>query len=300
MFILVLPASGLEDQRKTYDWVPQNADSFRIGPGFHSGVAVYHPHGWEAIHVRLDLEARQPVSIGVVRLEDWNDAVRNPELLSRLDYACLTEGVTHVSYSCNFYASYTARVVVVRDARSAERPVITGAAAPFVRYGINEIFANDVRITPYRWGCVEHCDLPDPPQFAWVELRREKYEITPALKSYGPFTPERDGDKIRIRIKAQEPMTVAVVPSNLADELYAHRGQAHEVLARSACKQYGIQSSTFECTLRKEEGALQVVLLPEVEIRKKKKAEVSISTVQCVANCVEAADSASTRSADAR
>ncbi len=274
-------------QQKTYDWVAQNPDSFRIGPGFHSGIAVYNPHGWEAIHVRLDIAARQPVSVGVVRQEDWNNAVHNPEQLEKLDYACLTEGVTSINYSCNFYASYTSRVVVVRDTRQSERPVVTGVAAPFVRYGLNEFFANDVRVTPYHWGCTSNCDLPDPPQFAWVNLRREKYEITPAFKSYGPFTPERDDDKMRISVKAQTPMTVAVVSCSMADELYAHRDQAHEILSRSTCKQYGIQSSTFDCTLQKSDGAMQVVLLPEVEIKKKKKAEITISTVQCVANCVE-------------
>jgi len=283
--MMVLAAIRLEGQQKAFDWVSQNPDSFRIGPGYHRGVAVYNPHGWEAVHVRLDVDARQPVSVGVVRLEDWNNAVKNPDLLPRLDYACLTEGVTHVSYSCNFYASYTSRVVVVRDMRSTERPVVTGAAAPFVRFGINEVFANDVRVTPYRWGCVSNCDLPDPPQFAWVERRKEKYEITSALKSYGPFTPERDGGRMRIRVKSQEPVTVALLPSNLADALYAHREQAADLLSKSACKQYGIQSSTFECTLPEEDGAMQVVLLPESEIRKKKKVEITISTVQCVENC---------------
>jgi hypothetical protein len=272
-------------QQKSYDWVPQSPNSFRIGPGYHSGVAVYNPHGWEAIHVRLDIAARQPVSVGVVRLEDWNNAVRNPEMLPKLDYACLAEGVTHISYSCNFYSSYTSRVVVVRDVRGTERPIITGAAAPFVRYGVNELFANDVEVTPYRWGCVSNCDLPDPPQFAWVELRKEKFEITPALKSYGPFAAERDDDKLRVRIKSPFPVTAAVVTASQADELYAHPEQAHEILARSTCKQYGVQSSTFDCALQKQDGAMQVVLLPEVEIKKKKKAEITISGVQCVANC---------------
>jgi len=128
---LALAALHLAAQQKSYDWIAQSHNSFRIGPGYHSGVAVYNPHGWEPIHVRLEIAARQPVSVGVVRLEDWNNAVHNPEMLSRLDYACLAEGVTHMTYSCNFYASYTSRVVVVRDARGTERPIVTGAAAPF-------------------------------------------------------------------------------------------------------------------------------------------------------------------------
>ncbi len=282
--VLLFFAASASGQQKTYAFVPQASDTFRIGPGFHRGVAVYNPRGWEALHLRLEIDSQQPVSVGVVRLEDWNHAVHNPEELARLDYACLTEGVSHITFSCNFYPGDTSRVVVVRDTRSADRPVITGAAAPFVRYAVNEISANEVRVTPYRWECVDNCDLPDPPQFSWVDLRAEKFEITPAFKSYGPFTPEREGDVLRIRVKSPTPLTVAVVSTALADELYAHRDQALQLLAASACKQYGIQSGTLQCALKKNDGPMQVVLLPEARPRKKK-AEITISTVQCVANC---------------
>jgi hypothetical protein len=286
--VLVLLAAGLQAQQKAFDWIAQSPNSFRIGPGYHSGVAEYEPHGWEAIHVRVEIDSRQPVTVGVVRLEDWNKAVRNPGQLSRLDYACLTEEVTRISFNCNFYPSNTARVVVVRDARPTERTIITGVAAPssFVQNGVSAIYANDVRVTLYRWECVSHCDLPDPPQFAWVE-RKEKYEITPAFKSYGPFTPGHDQYKLRIHVKAQAPMTVAVLPSKLANELGAHPEQSREILAQSSCRQNGLQSSNLECTLQRSDGAVQVVLLPEVEIRKKKKAEITISSEQCVANCVK-------------
>jgi hypothetical protein len=285
---MVLPAVCLQAQQKTFDWIAQNPSSYRIGPGYHSGVALYNPHGMEAIHVRVDIDAHQPVTLGVVRLEDWDKAVRNPGLLSRLDYACLTEEVTHISYSCNFYPSNVARVVVVRDARPTERNIIAGVAtsSSFVQNGLSATFANNVHVTPYYWECVNHCDLPDPPQFAWVE-RKEKFEITAAVISYGPFTPERDRDKLRIRIKTQAPLTVAVVPSNLAAELSAHRDQARQILARTACLQYGIESVTLDCSLQKGDGAMQVVLLPDADVRKKKKAEVTISSEQCVANCVK-------------
>lgn len=282
-----LAAACLQAQQKAFDWIAQNTSSYRIGPGYHSGVAVYSPHGRDAIHVRVDIDARQPVTVGVVRLEDWTKAVHNPGQLSRLDYACLTEEVTHISYSCNFYPSGIARVVVVRDARPTERNIVTGAAqSSFVQNGVSAASVNDVRVTPYYWECVDHCDQPDPPQFAWVE-QKEKYEITPALKAFGPFTPTRDEDKLRIHVKAQAPLTVAVVPTSLVNELSAHRDQAQEILARSSCKQNGIESITLECSLQKENGAVQVVLLPDPGIRKKKKAEVTISGEQCVANCTK-------------
>jgi hypothetical protein len=129
--------------------------------------------------------------------------------------------------------------------------------------------------------------LPDPPQFAWVDLRKEVYEITRELKSYGPFTPEHGESELRIRIKAQTPMTVAVVPSDLADKLLVNNEQAQEILSSSKCKQYDVQSSTLDCALQKDGGPMQVVVLPEAEIRKKKKAEITISGEQCVANCVK-------------
>ncbi len=283
---MVFPAAGLQAQQKTYDWIAQTPNSFRIGPGYYSGVAVYEPHGREALHVRLEIDARQPVTVGVVRLEDWNSAVRNPGQLARLDYACLTEEVTRISYSCNFYPSNTARVVVVRDARSTEHSVVTGVAAPFVQNGLNAMAANDVRVTAYRWECVSHCDLADPPQFAWVE-QKEKYEMASGPRSYGPFTPGHDEDRLRIRVKAQAPITVAVLPGRLANELSAHPEESRQILAQSACKQYGIESTTLDCTLQKPDGDMKVVVLPEAETGKKKKAEITISSEQCVANCTQ-------------
>ena len=284
--VIVVLAAGLQAQQKTYDWIAQTPNSFRIGPGYHSGVAVYEPHGWEALHVRLEIDARQPVTVGVVRLEDWNNAVRNPGHLARLDYACLTEEVSRISYSCNFYPSNTARVVVVRDARPTEHSIVTGVAAPFVQNGLSAGSVNEVRVTAYRWECVSHCELADPPQFARVE-QKEKYEIASGPRSYGPFTPGPDDDRLRIRVKAQAPITVAVLPGRLANELSAHPEESRQILAQSACKQYGIESTTLDCTLQKPDGDMKVVVLPEAETGKKKKAEITISSEQCVANCTQ-------------
>jgi len=41
----VFSALYAQAQQKSYDWIPQNPNSFRIGPGYHSGVGVYNPHG---------------------------------------------------------------------------------------------------------------------------------------------------------------------------------------------------------------------------------------------------------------
>lgn len=271
-------------QQKAYGWIPQGADSYRMMPGAYNGIAVFNTQGYQALHIRLDIEAREPIAIGVVSQDDWNNAIHNPELLHKLNYACLSEGVTRLNFSCDL-ASFTSRVVVVRDLRRVEHPSIAGVGAPLVRMAYNDFFSNQVRVTPFHWGCTAYCDLPDPPSYAWVDLRREKYEITSALKSYGPFNPQKDDDKIRIYVKSPFPMTVAMVPSDLVDQLYADRDQAHELLSKTSCKQYGVQKSTFDCTLEMSDGPQQVVLLPEVEIKKKKKAQVEISTVQCVANC---------------
>lgn len=287
LFLLVLGVTCAYPQQKQYGWVPEAVDALRLAPGAYSGVAIFNPHGWEAIRIRMDISSHDPVMIGVVPLEDWNKAVEHRDLLEQLNYACLTEGVTHVNFSCDFYASYTSRVVVVRDLRRGERLYVSGPGAPLARMAFDGVFANELQVTPFHWGCTENCDLPDPPRYAWVDLRREKFEITTAFKSYGPFTPEKNGDKIRIWVKTPFPTTVALVPSALVDELYADRDRAREILSKTACKQYGVQKTSFDCTLQMSDGPQQVVLLPEVEITKKKKAEIEISTVKCVANCTE-------------
>jgi hypothetical protein len=279
--------------QKTYGWVPEATNTYRVGPGSYNGISQFTPRGWEALRIRLDVSAHAPVMIGVVPLQDWNNAIQNRDLLDKLNYSCLSTNVTRLSFSCDFYSSNVARVVVVRDMRRWERhehregPIVSGVGAPFARMAYNEFFANDVDVTPYHWGCTAYCDLPDPPRFAWVYLRHEKFEITSAMKSYGPFTPEKDNDKIRVWVKTPFPMTVAVVPSSVVDELYAHQERAREILSKTSCKQYGVQKSSFDCTLQMSDGPQQVVLLPEVEIKKKKKAHIEISTVRCVANCTQ-------------
>ncbi len=280
-FACVAAASA---QQKTYGWIPQGSDSYRMMPGAYNGIAVFNVQGFQALHIRLDIEAREPVAIGVVPLDDWNNAIHNPELLHKLNYACLSEGVTRLNFSCDV-SSFTSRVVIVRDLRRVDRPSVAGVGAPLMRMAYNGFFSNEIHVTPFHWGCTSYCDLPDPPSYSWVDLRREKYEITSALKSYGPFNPQKDDDKIRIYVKSPFPMTVAMVPSDLVDQIYADPSQAHELLSKTSCKQYGVQKSTFDCTLQMSDGPQQVVLLPEVAINKKKKAQVEISTVQCVANC---------------
>jgi len=291
VFALLIGLGSAHAQQKQYGWISEDSDTFRMAPGAYNGIAVYNPHGWEGLRIRLDITARDPIMIGVVPLDDWNKAVEHRELLDQLHYACLTEGVTHLNFSCDFYSSMTSRVVVVRDLRHMEhhmdRPIVAGVGAPMARMAFEGYVANELNVTPFHWGCTEYCDLPDPPRFGWVDLRREKFEITSSLKSYGPFTPEKDNDTLRIYVKTPFPMTVAVVSSSMVDELYENRDRATDILSRSSCKQYGVQKTSFDCTLQKDAGPQQVILLPEGNINKKKKAEIEISTEKCVANCVQ-------------
>lgn len=302
-FVLLASLATCFAQQKQYGWVPDGSNTFRMKPGAYNGIAVFQPHGWEAIRIRMDIDAREPVMIGVVPLDDWNKAVQNRDLLRNLNYACPMQAVTRVNFSCDFSMNFTPRVVVVRDMRRREhwehrdrdrdrdrdddQPIVTGVGVPMARMAFDGYLANEIHVTPYHWGCTEYCDLPDPPVFGWVNLRKEKFEITSEMKSYGPFTPGKKDDKIRIYVKTPFPMTVALVPSTTVDDLYAHKEQAREILSRTACKQYGVQKTTFDCALQVSDGPQQVVLLPEVEINKKKKAQIEISTVKCVANCVE-------------
>src|SRR5260370_31035575 len=75
---------------------------------------------------------------------------------------------------------------------------------------------NDVHIQYYRWACISNCF---PPEFQSIQQAKEKYQLTPFLKMYGGYAPDRDGDLVSIKIKAPTPMLGAVVQSSGANSL---------------------------------------------------------------------------------
>jgi hypothetical protein len=90
-----------------------------------------------------------------------------------------------------------------------------------------------------------------------------------------------------VKIKAPVPMTIAVLPSKLADQVYDDPKTLPSALANTSCKQRGVQSLTFECVFNVADGPQTIVVLPEssAKVPAHKKAEIELQTVKCVANC---------------
>jgi hypothetical protein len=218
----------------------------------------------------------------MVTADSWNDAQQHPEARANLSFSCIREHVVSTTYECHL-PPQTPMVLLVRDERTPNRAIMTGIGA-IMRAGEARRFIspNDLRISYYRWDCVANCIQPE---FRWFVLVKEKYELTSVPKTYSVLTPERDGQQVNVKFKAPIPMTIAVVPSNIADQIYDNPASARSVLSGSSCKQRGIQKLTFDCTVNIADGPQSLVILPDTNVPSHKKAEIEMQTVKCIANC---------------
>jgi len=104
-------------------------------------------------------------------------------------------------------------------------------------------------------------------------------------KIYSLLTPERDGQQVNVRVKAPIPMTIALLPSELADQVYDNPATLASALSKTSCKQRGVQSLSFDCTVNLADGRQSLVVVPDTAKIPHKKAEIQLQTVKCAANC---------------
>ena len=277
MLLLSAVAAG---QQKRFDWVPAQSRSYQLEPEKWQAAVNY---GITPLHLKIAVRANNPVTLAVVRSEDWNNAQQHKEAMAKLPLLCPTQGLTHSTYTCDLENLDGERILIVRD---EHRPnaVISDALTLGIRQATRNLAApTELTLTGLRWACVEGCD---PAQYAWVNAFKEKFQLTPIGKTYGPLTPDRDGDEMHVKLKAPIPMLVAVLPVAAADRLRANPAEADALLAGAECKQRAAQSVDFNCKLKLQDGTQQVVLMPEPGINvPKKKAEIKVDAVRCVANC---------------
>ena len=85
-------------------------------------------------------------------------------------------------------------------------------------------------------------------------------------------------------------MAVAVLPTSSLDQLYQDHSAFESVLAGSTCKQRGVQSLTFQCTLNAADGPQSLIVVPEPGVKvRDKEVEIDVSETKCVENCSESA-----------
>jgi hypothetical protein len=268
-------------QQRVFDWTPANSEAVQLDPtDYHTG-RVYRP-GPEGGNMHVGIAAKQPVTIAMMGVDEWKAAQQHPETLGSLNYRCVREHVVSTLFECHLPPD-RAMVLILHDERNADRAVFTGIGAVLGRDAMKKLVSpNDVTIQYYSWSCVDHCIQPE---YQWIRLVKEKYEISPVPKIYNLLTPERDGQPLNLRIKAPTPMTIAVVPQALADQVYDNPESLSAALAKTSCKQRGVQSLSFDCNFNLADGPQSLIVVPASSTPPRKKAEIELQTLRCTANC---------------
>lgn len=295
-------------QPKLFNWVPSQSETVRLDPANYYTSHTYQP-GPQGGNMQVYIESRYPITVAMVDPPSWTDATERPSAaknISNIQYSCVQQHLMTSMYTCHM-GGFWPQVLVIRDERDAARedhdgdrgqsrnnanantaphlvPVNAGASLSG-NPGRQFTAPNDVRIQYYSWSCVQACDQPD---FGWVRQVKEKYELTKVLKLYGGIVADHDGAQVSIKVKSPIPMAVAVLPAQVAGQLYGKPDMFESALAGSSCQQRGVQDSTFQCAFNLADGAQSLVLLPEagVNIPNHKKAEVEVQEVKCIDNCV--------------
>jgi hypothetical protein len=302
-FVLSLGAGrAFAQQTKVFDWLPANDETARLDPAnYHAGL-VFHTFG-NGGNIQVDIKAEQPVTIFLTSTEAWEQALQNPETIVNLDRQCPQEHVVESRYTC--FLPPVRLTLIVRDERNnVDRAVFAGLGAVLdpnkkedraIGEGLAAVLTgqgsmmrrfhapNDVHIQYFRWACVQNCIQPE---FQWTQQVREKYQLTSFVKVYGGFKPDHDGEQVSIKIKSPVPMVVAMLPSQVADQLHAQPETLEAALEKNSCQQRGVQSLQFQCTFNLADGPQSLVVTPEAGANiPHKKAEIEMQAARCVANC---------------
>lgn len=285
--VLAVPAAA---QQKVYDWVRDNNELVRLNPGVRQKTHLYNPG--TGGNIKLEVTAEKPVTVAVVQRRDWDDATQDPQSISRpwetdhLQYRCVQEHVLSTSYSCYLPASDDSVALILRDERAFDRAVLSQLSNALGVPHVADAFGtgNEVQLQYYRWSCVENCY---PPQYRGYRLAKEKYQLANVLKAYSLPLPEHDGEQVDVKLKSPVPMLVAVIPSDIAQQIYSKPEMLQSAVAGGICQQRAAQSVNFGCQLNPNGAAQSLILIPEpnVNVPAKSKAQIELTSVKCVANC---------------
>jgi hypothetical protein len=256
------------------DWTPANSETIPLEPAsLHAGRIYYPAVGGGGMHVQID--SRYPVTVAMTWADEWNAAMQRPQAAANLSLLCAKEHVTNAVYECQL-PSERPMIITFRDERKPERPVVTNIGVilgPGVRQFISP---NSVHIQYFN--CIQ-------PVFQWRRILDEKYQITSVPKVYSLMTPDHDGQELSVKIKSPIPLTVALLPSHLADQVYDKTVTLTDALDQTGCKERGVQSMSFNCTFNVAHGTQTLLILPDIDFSGHKKATVEVNTVKCVDHC---------------
>lgn len=268
-------------QDKVFDWVRDTDEAAQLDPmDYHAG-RVYRP-GSQGGNLHVDIQSTLPVTIALAPNDEWSGASQTPGMAPRLELICMREHVVNTTYECHLPDSRP-MVLLIRDERRPDRAIMQGIGAVMGHGARRFVSPNDLKITYYRWDCMQNCIQPE---FQWSVLLKEKYELSSSPKVYSLLSPERDGQPVWIRVKAPVPMTLALLPTDLADKIYDDPSTLASALEATTCKQRGVQSLNFSCKVNLADGRQSLLVIPEARGNvPHKKAEIEMQSLQCSEHC---------------
>jgi hypothetical protein len=273
-------ANAQNNDNRVFDWTPANSESIPMEPASLHAGRIYHPAaGGGNLHVGI--ESRYPVTIAMAWADEWNAAMQNPNAPVNFNFLCVQEHVTNTTYECHL-PSERPMIITFRDERRPQKPVVSTIGVILGPRMQQFIPSNDVHIQYYAWNCVNNCVLPC---FEWRRILNEKYQVTTAPKVYSLMTPDHDDQKLSVKINSPIPLTVALLPSHLADQVYDKTVSLTDALDQTGCKERGVQKMTFNCSFNVANGTQTLLILPDITFSGNKKANVEVNTVKCVDHC---------------
>jgi hypothetical protein len=231
--------------------------------------------------MHVGIESRYPVTVAMTWADEWTAATQHPDAPVNFEFLCIKEHVTSAIYECHL-PSERPMIITFHDERRPEKPVVSTIGAILGPGARPFISSNDLHIQYYSWTCVNNCVQPC---FEWRHILNEKYEVTAAPKVYSLMTPDHDDQKLSVKIKSPIPLTVALLPSHLADQVYDKTVSLTDALDQTGCKERGVQSMSFNCTFNVANGTQTLLILPDITFSGHKKANVEVNTVKCVDHC---------------
>jgi len=272
--------SSAQDNR-VFDWTPANNETIPLEPASLHAGRTYHPAaGGGNMHVQID--SRYPVTVAMVYADEWNTWVQNPDSPPNFTtFLCMKEHDTNAIYECHL-PSERPMMITFHDERKPQKPVVSAIGVVLGPGARPFLSPNDLHIQYYAWNCVNNCVLPE---FHWRRILDEKYEITQVPKVYSLMTPDHDGQELNVKIKSPIPLTVALLPSHLADHVYDRTISLTDALNQTGCKERGVQSMSFHCSFNVANGTQTLLIRPDMDFSGRKKATVEVETEKCVDHC---------------
>ena len=280
LLVCALATTASAQDNRVFDWTPANSETIPMEPASLHAGRVYHPAaGGGNLHVGI--ESRYPVTVAMAWADEWAAAMQHPDAPVNFEFLCVKPHVTSTTYQCHL-PSERPMVITFHDERPPEKRAISTVSAILGPAAQPFIPPSALHIQYYSWSCVDNCVLPC---FEWRRILNEKYDLTPVPKVYSLMTPDHDDQKLSVKIKSPIPLTVALLPSHLADQVYDKTVSLTDALDQTGCKERGVQKMSFNCTFNVANGSQTLFILPEMDFSGHKKADVEVNTVKCVDHC---------------